>query len=206
MIETDQLNVGNPAYSKNRKRRFHPDQLKSISLTRSSSFVYRTNRIVLDADKLRLDGYIPEPFDEYGFAVSVNGSDLSKGGKSTHWNNLKSVIHGLNVYKGNPRIGEDEEYEERIYKDILNIGKYIIYIDVKELKAFNMPYIINYIKKYPHIKVRKLDYNKIKGYKGASHKRGKESFPSDRCKVILDIDMIKKREEVEKNTKTQSTV
>ena len=184
LIEKDTLYMGNPAMDKFFRRHKNKDQIKSLSFSRSPNFSYGSVRIVLDTDLLIRDGYIPKPFDEYNHGYK-------KSTKSLHYKKLKSVIHNLDKYEHDPIINDDEEYEERIYKDIKNIGKYILYID-SDSNNINIDGtdLINYIKKYPQIKVRKIDTIKVK--------KGKEKYyvdvPTDRGKIILDINMINKME------------
>jgi len=49
------------------------------------------------------------------------------------------------------------EFEERIFKDIKDLGKYILYLDITYQKDMYNPIVIQYLKKYPHIKLRLMD-------------------------------------------------
>jgi len=189
MIESDQLNVGNPTYDKNHKKRSDTDQLKSISLSRSSSFIYyKTYRIVLDTNKLIKDGYIPEPFDEFSAAFN---SKLGNTSKPRHFKYLKAIRHGLNI-KFDPKINDEEEYEERIYKDIKDIGKYILYINMQPDTLDRIsPLVVEYIKKYPHIEIRKFRYIKSNHTQGNSKN---DKILLDGGEILMDINKIREME------------
>ncbi len=78
---------------------------KSISFTRNSK--YRSGdgflfRISLDSDKMRNFGYIPNPISEYN--ISLSDSNYSYIPKNQN--------------------------EERLYKDIIDVGKFINFIDI----------------------------------------------------------------------------
>ena len=117
-------------------------------------------RLKLDQNKLRIDGYIPKPIDEFGDEKLGNIKD------STDRKHIKSPFHGTTEW----------EFEERIYKTIKNLGKYIISIQIpksseKSIRIsgivndnvwqtqwyspegyIKLPFIETYLKKYPHIK------------------------------------------------------
>jgi len=193
IIKDDKLKCSSPSRDKRGKGRSRSDQLKSISLTRNASFsgMGSSTRISLDVDKLIKDGYIPYPIDEIGAAMGV-----SKRG----WGNPKSDItrkflsytqrtiqHNL---KNMPKkvVDLEYEYEERIYKNIENVGKYILYIDInKDSVSEDMK---EYIKKYPHIVVRKLSYKNVKvgDRTVGAPKQGYDE-------ILCDINSIEKEEE-----------
>lgn len=164
-------------------------QIKSISVSRSSNFVYHKHgaRIMLDTDKLIKDGYKPKPFDEFGHAINLGKKSIDTS-KHRHYKHLKSVFHNLDKDLIDHIIGDDEEYEERIYKDIKNLGKYIIFIDFMDMYIYkrHKEDLIGYIEKYPHIKVRII--NKMKAKSGSEN----ITMASDKGKVVLDIGTILK--------------
>ena len=158
IIKSDELRMGNPC---------RPKGSKAICLTRSPYFTHdggasNDPRLVLDIDKLRNDGYISYPFDEIGSEfVKKNrrsGTPNSKEEKNfikSNFQSIKSgqrnVNHGLNL----PKVGSgmEVELEERIYKDIKNIGKYIISIEFVDDPIRIYPELSNYLKKYTDIKI-----------------------------------------------------
>ena len=48
----------------------------------------------------------------------------------------------------------EPEREERVFKNIKNLGRYIKYIEMTNINSTKEEFIKNYIKKYPHIEVR----------------------------------------------------
>jgi len=124
-----------------------------ICFTRSVNYSYdgsRSVRIKLDQNKLRKDGYIPYPIDEFR-----NSIKMRKLGKNISLKYTKKSSDDWFV---------EWEYEERIYKDIKSLGKYIISIQLpnnnKYSKEINSQEFKNYLKKYPHIKLEEYDINK----------------------------------------------
>ena len=200
LIKTDSLNRGNPALDKNNIDSEEPGQLKSISLTRSSNFIYHGGyRLMLDVDKLINNGYKPQPFDEFSTAYNSSPNPDKKSSKHRHYKTgLKHILHNTSISM-NPlkRAQNGEEFEERIYRDITNLGKYIIYFDVMPNIGLPKDMLTEYIKKYPHIKVRRLETFKAKLGNEV------ETFSTDRGKVILDINIIKDEEKQVKNLTSQ---
>jgi hypothetical protein len=130
-----------------------------ICLTRSSSYTYDDNwfpRLKLNQNKLRLDGYVPKSIDEFS---KDDNPHKRKFGKSL-WNNT------------------EWEFEERIFKDIHKLGKYIISIQIPNssdyevnIRDYNgrkyrsrdfiyLDYIKKYLEKYSHIKLEYYDVKK----------------------------------------------
>jgi len=71
-----------------------------------------------------------------------------------HFRNFKNILNGLNLPVVDNPIGinlDDEEFEERIYKEIKNLGKYVMYLDnyITDLNDSRIGIFINYIIKYP---------------------------------------------------------
>jgi len=138
------------------------DKQKAICLTRSSTYDldYNINvRLVLDVDKLLKDGYKPIPYDEVGANITVGAKNYNKTAKSNYL--FRSPKHNLNL--PDPEIEDFTwEYEERIYKNIEDLGKYLIAIDLTE-SSYNKykDTLYKYTQKYPHIKLIKLNQSKM---------------------------------------------
>lgn len=146
------------------------DGEKSISFTRSvyyEDYASSGVRLVLDADKLKNDGYKIIPYDEVGRKISHRKEDRFKGyGKANYKFVMKSVIHKLNIPEWQDEDGLDAlewEYEERSFKDIKNLGKYLIAIDISDNSLYDSreEIIREYLKKYPHIKIFDLNIDKL---------------------------------------------
>ena len=138
----------------------HPDlPQESISLTRDKLFSQKSfskYRIELDTDKLLAAGFKPIPIHEFNLSAKIAKKKFG------------SEIPDNFIPSG--------QQEERIYKSIPNIGKYIINIDVNgsspydytildiikqlELHKDNQHYpikeIIDFLLKYPNINLRQL--------------------------------------------------
>lgn len=162
IIESDLLKMGTPAYD-------HKD--KSISVTRSNMYAcdseHFDQRLLLDTNLLLRQGYRAYPVDELGIASGKSKKNVSKANYL-----FRKPQHNLDLpddfmdKSGNAPF--HIEYEERFYSDIKNIGKYIKFIDLYENKfnyiitsntnkyASQNEYskLIDYLEKYPHIKIR----------------------------------------------------
>lgn len=154
IINDDVLKMSTPAYPSNRK---------SISLTRyndygDGSYSYT---IELDSDLLLRDGYRSYPVDEIGMAGDKS-NDIIPNKKlnysKSNWKNQLSGVRGTRYKNSNgPWITLEVEFEERIYKDIINLGKYIRKIYIRGyLENVNLDIIKEYVEKYPHIEVFKV--------------------------------------------------
>lgn len=167
ILEDDQLKVGHPARGP-----------KGICFTRSKFFSHgfeshgRTPRIILNREKLIRNGYRIFPLDEWSLR-KIN-DDESDSNKSQNWSN-QDIIKRYHFGKSNfPKIkdgkrpishnitglpgkqsGLEIEFEERILKNIKNVGKFIYafnFKDEQEYERYKM--IVNeYRKKYPSIKI-----------------------------------------------------
>jgi hypothetical protein len=111
----------------------------------------------LDYDKLKNDGYRSHPFDEVG---TVTKTDKNMNLIKSHFPSVKkgkrNIQHGLDL----PKIGGglEVEFEERIYRDVNNIGKYIISIEFSdESTVFKLSGLDKYLEKYPHIRIKLFD-------------------------------------------------
>lgn len=156
ILKSDSLKMSKPSCSSHGKK-------KSISLTRNILyFEYMVDGmsdyiIKLDTDKLIIDGYYPYPVDEWAWLDGKPNIYITKNnsyGKS----NFPAIKQGKRTLKHNLDLPTDKnyglgiEYEERIFKNINNLGKYIISISI--VGDYNrMNYINDYLKKYPHIKI-----------------------------------------------------
>lgn len=182
IIKSDKLLAKPPAYDRHGKRN---EKDKCVCVTRFPGYTGASNnaRITLNTDLLIRDGYKPIPIDEVGFALVKTGKIKVKYQDYSKPNPLDiKTVHGLDSGK---RMNMEIEYEERIYKDIVNLGKYIEYIDLRPNRYWEIgKEYINYIKKYPHIKVREMNYKKTN--------LGNSPFLEPKV-VLLDFDMIKKQ-------------
>jgi hypothetical protein len=164
IIKSDMLKIGTPARGP-----------LGICVTRQKEFgdhsMHGSCRLVLDVDKLKSDGYNPQPVDEIGLAqfYTKNGrerlrknpapknSEISNHMKSNFdefKKGMRGTYHGIEDL---PKIGDitlPYEYEERIYRDIKNIGKYIISIDFPKGSIIDTKLIKEYQVKYPQIEVK----------------------------------------------------
>ena len=137
----------------------------AICFTRSSYFEEHSKevRLVLDSDLLKRGGYRIYPYDELAQASS-SGNDLKGYTKVNPHYPGRKTIHNLNIdqdFKGFYG-GLEWEYEERCLKDIKNLGKYIIAIDITK-SALDSKYkeIKKYLDKYPHIELFELNMDKL---------------------------------------------
>lgn len=135
-----------------------PKGTKAICLTRNPYFTHdggvkTSPRIVLDYDKLIRDGYRSHPVDEIGIAARGMDRNLIKSNFKEIKSGTRGTKHGLDLPK-NPKL--ETEFEERIYKDIKNLGNYIISIDFTKIPN-SINEIKSYLDKYPHIIVNVYD-------------------------------------------------
>jgi hypothetical protein len=193
ILDDNELKPSAPAFGINGYR----DNLnKSISLTRFPGYSgnFTVCRITLDTNLLLRDGYKPRPIDEVGIAILKSKNKKNKHYSKFNHKNLKYTHH--NTQNVENISGLEQEYEERIYKSIKMVGKYITFIDFdfdttalstlqngRRSLVLRYPNIVNYIKKYPHIKVRKIIY--------ASSKSGRSPWPIPK-ETVLDIDIIER--------------
>ena len=149
------------------------DENVVISFTRSLYFTDAStdSRLLLNADKLKNDGYNIYPFDEVGYALSKGANNMDIPTKNR--NKIKKKLSGytkVNPYQDFRKIinnigieyddmALENEYEERCDTNITDLGKYLIAIDI-DLKIINHK-ILNkldkYLNKYPHIEL--VEYN-----------------------------------------------
>lgn len=156
ILVTDLLKCGKPS------RTSHGSD-KSISLTRSIDYGhdgYYGDIIELDVDKLRKSGIKSYPVDEWAWKSGKRNTDaISKVNFiKSNFDEVKSgkrgTKHNLDLPKS-PIL--ETEFEERIYKDINDLGKYIISLNLSKEPILDFDVVYNYIKKYPNIKVYLID-------------------------------------------------
>jgi hypothetical protein len=152
ILDSDLLKCGKPSRSTHGKD-------KSISVTRNIDFSHDglgiSEIIELDADKLIRAGIRPYPADELG---SVIKQDKTRNFSKSNFDEVKSgkrgTKHGLDL-PTDPVL--ETEFEERIFQDIPNLGRYVMSISLEINKLHGYPELKNkiseYLKKYPHIKV-----------------------------------------------------
>lgn len=158
ILDSDLLRCGKPT-------RVTHGKDKSISVTRNIDFSHDgagiSEIIELDADKLMRAGIRPYPADELG---SVIKQDKTRNFSKSNFDEVKSgkrgTKHGLDL-PTDPVL--ETEFEERIFQDIPNLGRYIISINLERSNSNRSraleieSKISEYLKKYPHIKVFEYD-------------------------------------------------
>ena len=147
ILESDILKVNKPTFDDKSK--------EYISFTRNRGFQeHGFKKFMLDADLLIKDGYVPKPVDELGTALMKAKPHRKEEYKEYTKSNPESrlVNHNIEDLKTGVMFSKEAEYEERIYKNITNLGKYVIEIvlDNKYLNKYK-PELTQYIEKYPHI-------------------------------------------------------
>jgi hypothetical protein len=152
IIESDTLKMGNPA---------RPRDSKAICVTRNPYFSHDGAelecRIVLDYDRLKNDGYRSYPFDEIGTVTKdTKNMNYIKSNFPSVKQGKRTIQHGLDL----PKIGNglEVEFEERIYRNVKNIGKYIISIDFSnKSNLLRLSELDKYLEEYPHIRIKIFD-------------------------------------------------
>jgi len=158
ILDSDLLKCGKPSRATHGKD-------KSISVTRNIDFSHDgaliSEIIELDADKLIRAGIRPYPADEIG---SVTKNDKTRNFSKSNFDEVKSgkrgTKHGLDL-PTDPVL--ETEFEERIFQDIPNLGRYMMSINLQRSnsnrnRALEVESKISeYLKKYPHIKVFEFD-------------------------------------------------
>lgn len=152
ILDSDLLKCGKPARSTHGKDR-------SISVTRNIDFSHDganlSEIIELDADKLMRAGIRPYPADELGSVIKQNKSmNFSKSNFDEVKSGKRGTKHGLDL-PTRPTL--ETEFEERIFQDVPNLGRYVMSINLEINKLHGYPELKNkiseYLKKYTHIKV-----------------------------------------------------
>lgn len=130
----------------------------AISFTRNADYneYNKAYRLELDTDALIKDGYKPFSVDELGWAAIKRGKkdNFVKSNIDSFRKGVRGTRHNI---KSLPDVGDVEletEFEERIFRNIENLGKYLLSISIYKDIHSNIYNIINkYLKKYPHIKI-----------------------------------------------------
>jgi hypothetical protein len=164
IIKDDTLKRGQHGIDKNLRKKGQSGYIPSISVTRNRNYTDRGSiRLELDNDLLFEDKYQSEPFDEMGVAISRRGKFGNKYSK--HMNpfyGFKTIKHGKSISikkrEGGRDFDMEEEFEERFYEDIVNLGKYIMSIkfggfEGMDYRGYVTKSLKKYIEKYPHIKI-----------------------------------------------------
>lgn len=140
----------------------------SISLTRNMDYIEADYGyfLELDANLLLIDGYKSYPVDEWALDPDDIQDDEVSGVKrlkklhlgKSNFNSIKNSYRGTKHNLNLPEVEEVDqeiEFEERIFKDIKNLGKYIISINIRI--NINEDILKDYLQKYPHIIVYQYD-------------------------------------------------
>lgn len=145
-----------------------------ISLTRSKFFWNDQEegsyycRLILNYELLKQDGYKFYPIDEWAliggikqplppgtkkpwWANHIKGRQFGKSNFSHFQSGKRGTIHGIETLPKDIHLSY--EYEERILKDIKNLGKYIYGINILSFAKKYTDVILEYLQKYPHIKL-----------------------------------------------------
>lgn len=154
-----------------------------ICVTRSKFFEHDDNldtsfiscRIILNYELLKRHGYKTYPVDEWSLNKNPKSREewLNKSlNKKKHLGKsyfpaikkgIRKISHNIPSLpdKYSPDIGLEVEFEERILKEIKNLGRFIYginFINMNAIKKFidystNKNLLVNYLEKYPHIKI-----------------------------------------------------
>lgn len=167
IIASDEFRMRNTAARKALGREWSNSWTRNIDFSDASGCYI----IEVDSDKLKNDGIIFYPVDEWALSRShKNPVDRNKI-RSIHFGKSnfdkvklgkRGTKHGLDLPKIPLLFGLETEFEERTYKDIKNLGKYIISIMIDRS---NLDYVMTrekhniseYLKKYPHIRIKSFD-------------------------------------------------
>lgn len=155
IIKSDRLKVSIAAEE-------YKDYKKSLSLTRNYFFYdyMGYDRIELDTDLLIKYGYKPTPVDEVALPergrtkninLSKSNIDSFRKAKRGTRHNIKTLPHVKDVIL-------EYEFEERIFKDIEKLGRFIISIvycktNYQHKSNLEKNKFSDYLEKYPHIKI-----------------------------------------------------
>ncbi len=154
ILASDTLKMGKPS------RASHGNE-KSISLTRNIDFTndgFIMDILEIDSDALRKAGIKSYPVDEImwdsgkrnDYVVKVK-RNLSKSGFDEFKKGMRGTKHGTDMPK---EWSLEYEYEERIYQDVENLGRYIMSISLRDIpNVFFVNEMSAYLEKYPHIRV-----------------------------------------------------
>lgn len=154
-----------------------------ISFSRSKDFDHiiggsncgSTDRLILNYDKLKIDGYRSYPVDEW----ALNRAIYNKKNRRENWYNRKmpsdihfgksnidnikngkrGISHNINSLPSKDKCELEIEFEERILKDINKLHKYLYAINFTneesylDFKKNNGDILEFYLKMYPNVKL-----------------------------------------------------
>lgn len=153
ILDSNTLKISKPTRSSH-------GNLKSISLTRNIDYSDTTNQycIELDSDRLLKNGIKSFPVDEWAWTRegkpnidAISSYNMGKSNFDEVKKGRRGTKHGLDLPK---EFILETEFEERIYKDITNLGKYISSIYVRENQlSGSLDRLKNYLVEYPNIKI-----------------------------------------------------
>jgi hypothetical protein len=151
IIKSDELRASKPA------RASHGYD-KSISLTRNIYYTGSYNICIeLNYDELLKHGYRSYPIDEWAWEKgkintwAIKNRNFGKANFPAVKAGKRGTKHNLDLPK-EPAL--ETEFEERIYKNIENLGKFILKIFINS-KIGKPEYatLKDYLEKYPHIEI-----------------------------------------------------
>jgi len=137
---------------------------RNINWTNDNSVKYR---LVLDSDLLKIHGYKSIPLQEFSYKsrsteFEIPTQNVWKGKLDWYKNSNRSAPHNISSLPPHKKSIMETEFEERILKEIKNVGRFIIYIDFIEYPKDDILTLVkNYLEKYPHIKTRIMDENNL---------------------------------------------
>jgi hypothetical protein len=134
---------------------------RGVCFSRNINWVqdsYVEDRIVLDSDLMIRLGYRPIPIQELMYSkykdeprkdikrnVWKGNLDWYRAGQRQAPHNIDSLPKGASM---------EIEFEERVLKDINEVGRFIVYIDIASKFRLENSILLDYLEKYPHIQVR----------------------------------------------------
>ena len=145
---------------------------KGICVSRSREYSHnlgqrgKTPRIILSRELLKRDGYKSYPLDEWALKkigsekpwyspVTLKQHHFGKSQFPHIKSGTRTISHNVTGIIDKSRMGTEVEFEERILKNIENLGKYVMALnfeDESEYKKYKKQ-VDSFISKYPHIKI-----------------------------------------------------
>ena len=133
---------------------------RSINWTNDADNKYR---LVLDSDLLKRHGYNSIPLQEFTYASrsterKIPSQNVWKGKLDWYKDSKRSTPHNISSLPPHNKSIMETEFEERVLKEIKNVGRFIIYMDFIEYPKDDILKLVkNYLEKYPYIKTRIMD-------------------------------------------------
>ncbi len=121
-------------------------------------------RFVLDSDLMIRKGYRAYPLQELmyrkdkGWEVNKDASlyrNVWKGNMNWYKKGQRQAPHNIDSLP-KERLMEIE-FEERVLREIIGLGRFVIYIDIVSENHLKSDILKEYLIKYPHIKVRLMN-------------------------------------------------